>query len=281
MSFGCVSIPAISHADDIALLAPTISSLKLLLNIVKSFGNGYSVKINPDKSKLLVFRKSYNDNLNITFNGCNVSCVSHTDNLGYIVGPDTGNQDIDQMCKDFVMRVNFLFSNFNRCSYDVKYGLVQSYCMAFYGYVLLDLTSKNINKVYVRKCICKFVGIHYQTHSKYVSLIFVNIHIEAQLHKIYVKFLSNILHSENHVVQLCGTLMVRGSQSAVSKSFYYLVHHYSLPDSQICDCENVAKKIKIISNTCAEKEIENIEHIKNLVYLRDIRYFDYPPCHLQ
>ena len=108
--FGCrvgnVSVPAIIYADKIALLAPTISSLKLLLNIVNSFGNAYSVKINPDKTKLLGFGKSYTDNLNITFNDCNVSSVSETDHLGHVVGPDTGHEDIDRMCNDFVMRVN-------------------------------------------------------------------------------------------------------------------------------------------------------------------------------
>ena len=41
--------------------------------------------------------------------------------------------------------------------------------------------------------------------------------------------------------------------------------YYSLSDSQICDYENLAKKIKIISNTCAEKDIVNIEHIKELL----------------
>ena len=44
----------------------------LLLNIVKSFGSGYNVKINPYKRKLLVFDKSYTSNLNVT---CNVSSV--------------------------------------------------------------------------------------------------------------------------------------------------------------------------------------------------------------
>ena len=47
--FGChvgnISIPAISYANDVALLVPTISSLKLLLNLVNSFGNEYCVKI--------------------------------------------------------------------------------------------------------------------------------------------------------------------------------------------------------------------------------------------
>ena len=55
--FGChvgnTSIPAIGYADDVALLAPTIPSLKLLLNVVNSFGNEYCVKINPVKASCL------------------------------------------------------------------------------------------------------------------------------------------------------------------------------------------------------------------------------------
>ena len=74
--------------------------------------------------------------------------------------------------------------------------------------------------------------------------IFDDIPIEAQLHTRFVKFLNNILHSENHLVQLCGKLIVRGSQSAVSKGFHDLLYHYSLSDSQICDYKNVAKKLK-------------------------------------
>ena len=87
--FGChmgnVPIPTISYTDDIALLAPTISSLKLLLYIVKSFGNEYSVNIKPNKSKLLVFGKSYTNNLNITFNYCNISSVLYADILDILL----------------------------------------------------------------------------------------------------------------------------------------------------------------------------------------------------
>ena len=91
--------------------------------------------------------------------------------------------------------------------------------------MLLDLSSKNIKKLYVawRKCIRKFLDIPYQTHSRYVSFIFDDMPIETQLHKRSVKFLSNIMLSDNHMVQLCGRLMSNGSQSAVSKSFNYLL----------------------------------------------------------
>ena len=221
---GNIYIPAIGYTDDVALLAPTISSLKLLLNVVNSFGNEYCVRINPDKSKLLVFGKSYNSDINNVSNNSVIPSSLQTDHLGHVV-PVIGHEDINSLC-NFMLRMNFLLSNFKHCSHNVKYRLVKSYCMAFYGYVLLDLSSKNINKLYVtwRKCIRKFLDIPYQTHSRYISFIFDDVPIKAQLHKRSVKFLSNIMLSENHVVQLCGKLMSNGNQSAVSKSFNCLTH---------------------------------------------------------
>ena len=53
--------------------------------------------------------------------------------------------------------------------------------------------------------------------------------------------------------------MVNGSQFAG-----FFLHRHSLSDSQICDYENVARRIKIISNTCNEKNIVNIQPIKSL-----------------
>ena len=100
MGVGNISIPAIGYADDVALLAPTISSLKLLLNVVNSFGNEYCVKINPDKIKLLGFGKSYNSDISIVFNDSIISSSLQTDHLGHVVGPAIGHEDINSLCND-------------------------------------------------------------------------------------------------------------------------------------------------------------------------------------
>ena len=50
------------------------------------------------------------------------------------------------------------------------------------------------------------------------------------------------MRRERHIVQLIGKLMVNVSQSVVSKSFYYSLHHYSLSDSQICHNASVVGK---------------------------------------
>ena len=47
-----------AYTDDIILLAPTITSLWLMLQIVHNFGNDYCINFNPSKSEYLVFGKS-------------------------------------------------------------------------------------------------------------------------------------------------------------------------------------------------------------------------------
>ena len=127
------------------------------------------------------------------------------------------------------------------------------------------------------KCIRKFLDVPYQTHSRYVSFIFDDVPIEAELHKRPVKFLSNIMLSENHVVQLCGKLMSNGSQSAVSMSFSYLAHLYSLSYGQICNVDYATRKNKLLGNSCNEKDLMKIEHIKSLLCMRDNLYFEEQP----
>ena len=67
--------------------------------------------------------------------------------------------------------------------------------------------------------------------------------------------------------------MSNGSQSAVSKSFNYLAHLYSLSYSQICNVDYATRKIKSLGNSCNEKYFMNIEHIKSLLCMRDNLYF--------
>ena len=55
---GSCYIGSFAYADDIILLAPTITSLRLMLQIVHNFGNDYCIIFNPSKSEYLVFGKS-------------------------------------------------------------------------------------------------------------------------------------------------------------------------------------------------------------------------------
>ena len=267
---GNVSVPAVSYADDISLMAPTVSSLKCMLNIIKDFGQEYCVKVNPDKSKLLVFGKVCNCRININFDGYSISQTDFADHLGHIIGANSRTKSLDKICSDIVLRINFLLSNFSSCNYLVKYKLVKLYCMALYGGMLLDLTNKDIDRLYVtwRKCIRKLIGIHYRTHSQYLPVICNDIPIENQIHKRYIKFVRGIVRSENEVVSLCGKLSMKGSQSAVSKSIIFLMSKYGISENEICGEDFIYKRLTNLPELC-DNDIINIENIRSLLALRD------------
>ena len=49
---------AIGYADDVSLLCPSLSSLRMLLNITDLFGREFNVDVNPNKYQLLVYRNN-------------------------------------------------------------------------------------------------------------------------------------------------------------------------------------------------------------------------------
>ena len=142
--------------------------------------------------------------------------------------------------------------------------------MALYGGMLLDLTNKDIDRLYVtwRKCIRKLIGIHYRTHSQYLPVICNDIPIENQIHKRYIKLVRGIVRSENEVVSLCGKLSMKGSQSAVSKSIIFLMSKYGISENEICGEDFIYKRLTNLPELC-DNDIINIENIRSLLALRD------------
>ena len=47
-------VGALAYADDIVLLAPSPSAMRILLQICNSYAAEYNINFNPDKSKFLV-----------------------------------------------------------------------------------------------------------------------------------------------------------------------------------------------------------------------------------
>ena len=64
--FGChignKFVGAAGYADDIVLLAPTITSMSKLLNVCESFSEEYDVLFNSTKSRLICFSQQANNN---------------------------------------------------------------------------------------------------------------------------------------------------------------------------------------------------------------------------
>ena len=105
---GNVSVPVVSYADDISLTAPTVSSLKCMLNIIKYYGQEYCVRVNPHKSKLIVLGKVYNCHININFDGYAISQTDYADHPGHVIGAISGVKCLAKICSDIILRTKAL-----------------------------------------------------------------------------------------------------------------------------------------------------------------------------
>ena len=266
---GNMFMGAFCYADDCNLLAPTLFSMKNMLDIVSKLGKDFDMKFNPTKSQFIVFSDDKSP-CNITFDDASITSVECANHLGCPISVCNGNEHILQCKHDFISKANCVISNFASCTVHVKYKLLKSFCLSLFGCVLWNLSSKSVDIIYTawRVIVRKLLNVSYKTHSLYLPLIIEDWSIQTQIHRRYVKFFNSVVHSTNRVIHMCKLLVVNGSGSSVCKSLNYRYirsiyninghREHSIQISSIKDMFDFDEQDKI-----------NVENIKCLL---DMRY---------
>ena len=123
------------YADDIALLAPSPSALRIVLEICTRFADDHSLVFNAGKTQLIRFSLSVHPGT-ATFNflGESLQLSKSIVHLGHILSQDlSDNEDIVAIKKDMCRKANYMLSVFSSCDRPTKTKLFQSYCLSLYG----------------------------------------------------------------------------------------------------------------------------------------------------
>ena len=107
---------ALRHADDFTFLAPTLSSLKYMLNICHQFAEAYDVMFNSSRSKVLFAGRSDSRScvhvLRVEFNGSVIKLVKHDKHLINVIGQNCSIHQIRDCLSAFNSKVNMVKSHF-------------------------------------------------------------------------------------------------------------------------------------------------------------------------
>ena len=227
--FGCyignLFSGAFGYADDIVLLAPTVTSLNKLYDVCKQYGQEYSIMFNPHKSKLL----AYGSNIE----GCTIDnnfLISQPSekHIGHVIGPQSIDRELNCKTSELIVNTNHILSVFKHASFEIKYKLFKTYSMPLYGCVLWDHSSQCMEKLYVtwRKCVRKILNVPYNTHSVLLPIICNDLNIECQLYKRVLKFFTSLGKSDNIYNKLTLRLITQGNNSRMSHTFNHLSYKY-------------------------------------------------------
>ncbi len=280
--FGCyvgnLFCGAVGYADDITLLAPTVTSLNYMLDICQNFAEAYDVLFNASKSRLLYFSKakSLPDISPITFNGSVIEVVKHEKHLGNIIGQNCSKDQLQDCIYSFQGKVNMVKTHFHHTNPDGLYQIFKTYRMPLYGSQLWNYNNSNVNTFYVswRKAIRKLFNLPYRTHCNLLPYIIDDLPPNIQLYHRVISFVNGLSKSNNELTSMCYKLAVSGSGSAVSNSISILSSLCSTPRSNVCNINKCSLPVAHDDDASICASV-----IRDLLYIKHVNQY-YPNMHI-
>ena len=169
--------------DDIILLAPCLSALRLMLKMCESFASSYGRKFNASKTQLISFSLSPSNlcNTQIYFCGQLLEFCNSVCHLGhYLTYNLSDDEDIVFRSHDFLKKGNLLFYNFKFCSPSTLTFLLRCFCLSLYGCAPWRLDSKAITGIEVafNKVLRRIWNLPFNSHT-------IIVHCTAHLFSIF------------------------------------------------------------------------------------------------
>jgi len=153
-SFSGVNVNHLMYADDIVLLAPSLSGLQKLLTRCENYGTLHDIKFNTEKTALLYFRSELlrkSDLPTLQLGGRDLKIVQSVKYLGHLLNNEfTDDDDISRQCRVLYAQGNILLRKFFMCTLEVKLKMFKTYCTPLYtAHLWVNYRKIAINKFYI------------------------------------------------------------------------------------------------------------------------------------
>ena len=142
---GSVYAGAFGYADDVALVGPSLYSIKCMIATCEEFAKKHQITFNLTKLKLLYFNACDGVTSHINLNGQPVSVVHRDKHLGSYIADSIHDRHILHNICDLYQRSNLLISQFRSCNSETLDRMHKTYCMHMYGCELWNLSCNYIN----------------------------------------------------------------------------------------------------------------------------------------
>ena len=147
-------VGSLCYADDIALLAPSPSALRMLLHQCEVFAAEFGIIFNANKTQLICFRpasaKLSLEHCTFFFMGERLKFSESVTHLGYVLQSHlSDSEDIKRAMVEMCRKANFILQTIPSCDPVVLTKLFHSHCLFLYGSNLWKLDCKQIRALEV------------------------------------------------------------------------------------------------------------------------------------
>ncbi len=145
-------VGAVAYADDVALLAPSASALRLMLQCCEDFALSWGLTFNASKTQLIRFGSlsPRSCTTTIKFSGTTLQFVEDVIHLGHYLSFDLSDSvDILSKSRDLIKKANLMLYTFSVADPLVKTRLLQCYCLSLFGCALWNLSCPALSTIEV------------------------------------------------------------------------------------------------------------------------------------
>ena len=261
-----------AYADDIVILAPSVDSLKFLINIVMNYSNDFKLNFNANKS-FIIFYSSHSSHTtkDIFMGNQKIEIIKEGKHLGFNMNNSLNIYNFKNIIDDMNTKTNVLRSNFYSLNVQSKIKLFISHCMCLYGCELWNLDDKNIDKLEInwKKCIKSFLCLPMRTRSKLLPLIMKCENLRTIIFKRQLNFYIKGLAHNSSTVRFYFENSVLSSFSFASKNINKIINKFKIPYLSLF------LKNRIELSSCESTESWRVNIIFELYHFIENRCFDF------
>ena len=150
LNIGCyffdVFAAALFYADDMAILAPSVRALQILLNVCEAYCSEWDICLNAKKTKNLYFGKPITTLCKLSLNGKEIEWVEEWSYLGVVLkSGKTFGCSVSDRIKKFYRCSNSIFRIDGRSNDLVMLQLIETHCVPLltFGVEIVHIVDRN------------------------------------------------------------------------------------------------------------------------------------------
>ena len=237
---------ALSYADVITLISPSLYGLNRMLDICNKFAIDNFIIFNSKKTICIKYGEDVRVSEQVFMNGRLLSWHSEVRHLGNFFNNRLCNStDSNQKASHFIGQFKKLYSNFGYLQANVLSNLFKSYCCSFYGSFLWLYNSNGLKKCCTQwnKAIRKIFSLPYQSHRWLLGPLIGQYHISNQLIRRDIKCVYRMINCPNAIIRQCILNAYYNANSLIGYKLAYFRSSFGI-DIFYCDIMSSMEKSK-------------------------------------
>ena len=255
------------YADDIVLIAPSVTGLQNMVNVCAKFGKDNSINFNQKKSLCMCVGMDTTEDLVITLDSKTLDWSPAPTQVGNVISNTMcDTYDIGEKKLTFFQQTNMVLADFRGMRHDILCQLFNKYCNSFYGSQCWDLRSEALMGLYTgwNKAVRRLLRLPYNSH-KFLLPSLLNVQsLEVQFIKRFCKMFSTMFNSKNGHMRFLAKHSLHNGCSLISRNMFFITDKYGVSRQDIVKC-NLNK----IHDLYSQDQERVISQVRELLEIRD------------